>query len=120
MKPQIGAFRFGQITVQGHVYSDDILIRLDGEIGKRPKHLSKSLYGTSHLLSLPEAQAVYEDGAAMLIFGGGMFGRCRLSDEAAAFFADRNCQVKLMPTMQAIKVWNELESPAIGLFHISC
>jgi hypothetical protein len=44
----------------------------------------------------------------------------KLSDEAAAFFQQKKCNVELLPTPEAIRRWNEAENPAIGLFHVTC
>lgn len=112
--------RFGSITVNGKRYKHDVLIRLDGKVRKRKKKLSKDIYGTSHVLSLQEAGHVYEQGAERMIFGTGQFGRAKLSDEAIEFFNKKGCKVELLPTPEAIKVWNLAEGTSIGLFHVTC
>jgi hypothetical protein len=43
-----------------------------------------------------------------------------LSPEAADFFNKKGCQVKLLPTPEAIRAWNAAEGAVIGLFHITC
>jgi len=52
---KIDSTEFGSITIDGTLYSHDILIRLSGEVVKRKKKLSKKYYGTSHTISLEEA-----------------------------------------------------------------
>ncbi len=112
---------FGDITIDGQTYDHDVLIRLDGSIEKRKKKLSKKQYGTSHVVSLGEAEHVYEDGARLLVVGSGQTGCVELSAEAAEFFADRGVKVIVEPTPKAIKTWNHTEKPnAIGLFHVTC
>jgi hypothetical protein len=124
MEPQIVKTRFGQITLQEggekRAYEHDILIRLDGSVCKRKKKLSKQVYGTSHTLSLAEAEHVYEPGAEKLVIATGVFDRVRLSDGAAAYFQRRGVEVQLLKTSKAVKKWNELSGPVIGLFHVSC
>lgn len=120
MKPKIKATEFGSITIAGDVYDYDVFIRLDGEVKKRKKKLSKEVFGTSHILSLEEAKHIYEPGAERLIFGTGQSGMAKLSDEAAQFFKQMNCRVDLLTTPQAMKAWNEAEGKVIGLFHITC
>ena len=100
--------------------SHDILIHLDGRVSKRKKKLTKDIYGTSHNLSLPEAEYIFQEGATGLLIGGGQFGRVRLSPEAAAFFKEKDCPVTILPTPQAVKTWNENTDKLIGLFHITC
>lgn len=120
MKPTLSGTGFGWIDTEGERISHDILIRLDGEITKRAKKLSKEIYGTSHTVSLAEAEHIYQEGAEGLLIGAGQFGRVRLSPEAASFFQEKSLPVKILPTSQAVKAWNESHEKLIGLFHITC
>lgn len=120
MKPEVETTKFGSITIAGQVYSHDVVIRLDGRVEQRPKELSKAIYGTSHIISLQEAQSLYEAGAERLIIGSGQVGMVKLSPEASAFFQEKRCEVELMPTPQAIRRWNQTEGRIIALFHITC
>jgi hypothetical protein len=120
MKPTISRARFGWIDIDGRRISHDILIKLDGEVKKRKKELSKEVYGTSHMISLTEAEFIHQDGADTLLIGSGHFGRVQLSPESAAYFQDNNCGVEMHPTPQAVKAWNKKEGKLIGLFHITC
>jgi len=120
MKPKIDKTKFGSITIAGEKYEYDILIRLSGKLEKRKKKLSKEIFGTSHIISLAEAEYVFEDGAETIIIGSGQSGMVKLSDEAAAFFQQENCKVELLPTPEAIHLWNKAKASTIGLFHITC
>jgi hypothetical protein len=120
MKPKIDKTKFGSITIEGHKYAHDVLIRLGGQVKKRKKKLSKQVYGTSHVLSLAEAEYLYEQGAERLIFGTGQYDTAGLSDEAADFFKDKGIKVKLFPTPKAIQAWNEAKGATLGLFHVTC
>jgi len=120
MKPVISDSGFGYITVEGSKIDHDIIIRLSGEIKKRKKKLSKSVYGTSHIISLEEAKYVYQEGAERLIIGSGQQGMVRLSKEAADYFKTKRCKTDLHPTPKAIEKWNDAPGRVIGLFHITC
>ena len=120
MKPRIGRTSFGSITIAGEVFERDVIIRLDGRVKKRKKKLSKAIYGTSHVISLDEARHVYEEGAELLIVGTGQHGLVKLSEEADDYFKHKGCRVELLPTPEAIRVWNEAEGAVIGLFHVTC
>lgn len=120
MEPLIEKTLFGSITIDGETYEHDILIRLNGEVQKRKKKLSKKYYGSSHTISLKEAEFVYEKGARKLLIGSGQTGMVRLSDEAADFFNKKSCEVKLIQTGSAIKEWNREKGSVIGLFHVTC
>jgi hypothetical protein len=120
MKPQIDSTTFGSITIAGEAFKHDVLIRLNGAIQKRKKKLSKAVFGTSHHVSLAEAEQVYENGAERLLVGTGQSGLVTLSAEAADFFREHKCQVEMWPTPSAIQVWNKAEGAVIGLFHVTC
>jgi hypothetical protein len=111
---------FGSVTIEGEIYKRDVIVRLNGRVKKRKKKLSKAVYGTSHTISLDEAKHVYQKGAERLIIGAGQYGLVELSDEAAAYFEGKGCQVDLLPMKKAIKAWNQAEGAVIGLFHVTC
>jgi hypothetical protein len=120
MEPRIDGTRFGSITIAGTLFRHDVVIRLDGQVKKRKKKLSKALYGTSHIISLDEAKHVYQREAERLIVGSGQHGLVKLSDEAADYFRRKECQVELLPTKEATQAWNRAQGAAIGLFHVTC
>ena len=111
---------FGEITIDGRIYEHDVSIRLSGEVVKRKKKLSKKLYGTSHVVSEDEAKFVFEKGCRQLILGSGQEGNVRLSPEAEAYFAKKDCQVAIQPTPQAVRAFNKARGKKIGLFHVTC
>ena len=120
MKPKIDGTEFGSITIERECIEHDVLIRLSGEVAKRKKKLSKAVYGTSHIVSLAEAEFIYEKGAKRLIVGAGQDGMVELSGEAADYFAEKKVVVDLAPTPQAIARWNKAKGQVIGLFHVTC
>ena len=120
MEPKVDRTEFGSVTIDGEVFTHDVIIRLGGRVEKRKKKLSKAVYGTSHTISLAEAEHLYQDGAERLLIGAGQHGQVGLSEEATAFFARNRCQVELLPTPEVIPVWNQAEGAVIGLFHVTC
>jgi len=117
---KIDSSEFGSITIDGETYCHDVIVRLSGAIEKRKKKLSKKIFGTSHMLSLPEAEFVYEKGSALLVLGTGQYDNVRLSPEAADFFARKGCRVLAEPTPIAISTFNRAKGRKIGLFHVTC
>ena len=120
MTPHIRATSFGSITIGDSQIEHDVVIRLSGKVKKRKKKLSKSIYGTSHVISLEEAKYVYEKGAERVIIGSGQENSVALSDEADEYFKKKNCNVSLMATPNAIQEWNKAKGKIIGLFHVTC
>jgi len=120
MKPKISGTGFGSITIEGNTYGHDVIIRLNGDVKKRKKKLSRAIFGTSHIVSLQEAEQVYENSATRLIIGAGQYGLLKLSDEAKDFLKEKKCSFAIAPTPEAIKIWNAAGEKAIGLFHVTC
>lgn len=120
MRPKINSTSFGSITIDGKRYENDVFIRLDGEVAKRKKKLSKAIYGTSHVLSLDEARYIFQPEAQGLVIGTGQYGRLELSEEAADYFRKKKIQVQMHPTPEAIRIWNEAKGKVVGLFHLTC
>lgn len=117
---KIDGTEFGSITIDKVLYPHDVLIRQSGDIEKRKKKLSKELYGTSHVMSLAEAEFIYEKGSKLLIVGTGQSGNLELSPEAAEFFTRHDCKVVAEPTPRAIVRFNETQGPKAALFHVTC
>ncbi len=120
MQPQIQNTEFGSITVAEEKLDHDIVIRLGGQVKKRKKKLSKEQYGSSHTVSLAEAEQIFDEGAERLIIGSGQYGNVKLSEEAEHYFHENGCSVELHPTPEAVRVWNEAEGKTIAMFHVTC
>jgi hypothetical protein len=120
MRPHLDRTGFGWLEIDGERYEHDVLIRLDGEIRKRKKKLSKRIYGTSHTISLDEAKHVHQKGARLLVIGSGQYGNVHLSPEAQSYLERHQCDVCLLPTPEALVEWNEAPAHSIGLFHVTC
>ncbi len=117
---RIESTSFGDITIDGKTYDHDVVIRLDGDIEKRKKKLSKELYGTSHMVSKDEAKFVFEEGSELLVIGSGQQGNVRLSPEAETYLAKKGCKIAIRPTPEALRIFNEARGKKIGLFHVTC
>lgn len=120
MKTKINSTSFGSVTVKKKLFNHDIIIRLDGQVEKRRKKLSKEVYGTSHKISLAEAKYIYEKEVENLIIGTGQTGYVELSKKAEKYFRKKDCKVKLLPTPKAIQIWNKSKGKTIAMFHVTC
>ncbi len=120
MKPFIHHTSFGSITIDDHTHDYDVLIHSNGKIEKRKKKLSKRVYGTSHTLSLDEAEYIYEDGIHKIIIGCGQYGALELSEKAEEFFRRNKVSIILKKTPKAIQEFNRSIESCIGLFHVTC
>jgi hypothetical protein len=120
MKPRIDRVGIGLITIAGRDFDHDVIIRLNGVAEKRKKELSPLVDGTAHRIALAEAQHIYEPGARWLIVGTGQAEHVDLSDEAADFFKQQQCQVQCLPTAKAARAWNNADGAVIAFFHVMC
>ena len=120
MQPHVQDTEFGSITVDEEELDHDIVIRLSGKVTKRKKKLSKDRYGSSHVVSLAEAEHILDHGAERLIVGNGQYGNLRLSEEAERYFKERGCSVESYRTPQAVQIWNQAEGKTIAMFHVTC
>lgn len=120
MRPTLDRTGFGWLEIEGVRHENDVIIRLDGTVEKRKKKLSKRIYGSSHTISLEEAEHTYDEGAILLIIGSGQYDRVRLSQEATDYFRELGVEVALQATPDAIGVWNDAPEGSIGLFHLTC
>jgi hypothetical protein len=120
MRPRIEGTKFGSITIDGSDIEHDVLIRLSGEIKKRKKKLSKAVFGTSHTISLEEAEYIFEKGAERLIIGSGQDGMVTLSKEASEYFKKEEVRVDLSPTPEAIHQRNKAQGSTQAALHVTC
>ncbi len=120
MKVKIDNTDFGSITINGNKYDHDVVIRLNGEVIKRKKKLSKRVYGTSHVVSLDEAKYIHEKDVKQIILGSGQYKMLSLSKEAIEYFKKEKCLIQMESTPEAMKLWNETKGSIVGLFHVTC
>ena len=118
---KINGTQFGNITIDGHTFDHDVIIRSSGKVIKRNKKLSKRKYGTSHTVSKDEVKFIYENGCEELILGTGQFDNVRLSDEASSFLQKKKgCKVIMDATPTALNIYNQSVAKKIGMFHVTC
>jgi hypothetical protein len=89
------------------------------EVVKRKKNIEEVLRHLAYPVQR-RGKFVFEKGCQQLIVGSGQIGNVRLSPEAEAHFAKKNCKVLLQPTPEAIHVFNRSTARKIGLFHVTC
>ena len=120
MATEINSTSFGAITIDGETIEYDVIIRLSGKVKKRKKKLSKEVTGSSHEMSRQEAEYIYEEGCETLVVGTGQYGIMKLTKDALEFFQERGCRVIQEKTPNAIKTFNKVSDPKIGVFHVTC
>ena len=123
MKVRIVSTRFGRVILDSNdvetKYQHDVVILADGSVQKRPKHLSKKKYGTSHIVSMEEIEYVLQVPTQRLMIGTGMFDRVTLSEEAKSLLEKNDVEVTMVPTNRMASEWNTLDKAA-AIIHTTC
>jgi len=120
MKPVINNTQFGSITIDNHKYNQDVFINSKGDVHIRKMELSKEVTGTSHVVSADELKFIQETEISDIIIGTGQNGVMTVSEEGIKYLESVGCKYHILPTPQAMKIWNETDSISAGLFHVTC
>ena len=119
--------RFAELSIDDKKFNKDVIIRYDGEIIKRPKHLSKPLADKyNHTpFSATEAEEVLKliGDAKKLIIGNGLSSRMVVEEDAINIIQRNGLDVEIYNSQEAIerflKYKNKGEKVAL-LVHITC
>jgi hypothetical protein len=114
-RPQIEAYRFGHLVVDGQPYSKDVIILPD-------RVLAGWWRKQGHVLLPEDLQAVFEAGPALLIVGQGTFGRMRVTAEASQALEEAGIELIAQPTKKACQTYNQLreEQQVAAALHLTC
>jgi len=118
--PVIDAVEFGAVTVNGETLPYDIHLRADGKVRKRRKSRLRKAYGTSHLIDAEELKQVAKGEPSLLIIGGGFESLVRLTDDANEFLRSADLDWRLLPTPEAVQLYNATSGSKALLLHVTC
>lgn len=107
---------FGWIETERTRFDFDILLYSDGRVENRYRyHLLDS-----HTVGRKEVERVLANTNATVVIGTGQSGMVTLSPEAEEFLAWQKIPYRLAPTPEAILIYNRLDDPKVGIFHVTC
>jgi len=118
--PTIDRVRFGEVSVGGKVYKSDVYIRVDGKVKKRRKSAIRRMYGSLRKIGPEELQKVLKGQPDTLIIGTGYKNRVALTPEAEDFLKTRGMAVELLPTLKAVRAFNQAKGAKAALIHVTC
>ena len=115
MPPQIEAYDFGRITIDGRDYGSDLIITPDGV---RSDWWRKEGHG----LHPEDLGAVLEPPPETLIIGCGASGLLSVPDETRRWVAEKGIELVDLPTRAACERYNELSKDArvVAGLHLTC
>ena len=113
--PEIQAYRFGHIIIDGAEYNRDVIIfpdRVRPDWGR----------GGGHNLALEDLAEALEGEPDVIILGRGVFGRMKVSESVRESITERGIEILTFRTEGACKAYNELRERrrVIAALHLSC
>jgi glucokinase len=118
--PRIDAVEFGCVTVDGEAFAHDIHLTADGEVRRRRKGRLRKAYGTSHMVDAEELEKVCKGKPKLLIIGTGFQGMLRLTDDAKEQLRSSKADWRVLPTPEAVDLYNSTGGKKALLLHVTC
>jgi len=123
--PQTGQIIAGARSLDGTGFADTLAV-MKSLVGKAilgfagPQNTVIGVVATNAQLNKEEINKVAQmahNGLARTVRPAHTY---RSVDEAADFLNRSGCEIELLPTPDAIEVWNRSEDPSVALFHVTC
>lgn len=113
--PRIGSYRFGEITIDGVKYREDVIIFPDRVM---PNWWRES----GHSLSLKDLDAVLKTQPELLIVGMGAQGRMQIPSATSQKLDDLGISLIALPTNEACDEYNRLvqDTEVVAALHLTC
>jgi len=117
--------KFGEININGTRYFDDIIIRSNLAVEKRPKERSSSLrskYGHTPLTWDEIKEVIEEDKPEFLVIGTGFLGAMPIlgvTEQAETMGVKVLVEKTGVAVDEFIKLINERRK-VVGVFHLTC
>jgi hypothetical protein len=111
-------FEFGVIEVDGVTYEHDLVVDR-GEIHRRKKKASKKFreaFGHTPL----SAEENIPWNCTCLVIGTGAYGRLPVMDDVKRQARDRQVELVVLPTAEAIKVLEKHPKKTNAVLHVTC
>jgi hypothetical protein len=111
-------FEFGVIKVDGVTYEHDLVVDR-GEIHRRKKKASKKFRETfGHTPLSVEENIPWK--CMCLVIGTGAYGRLPVMDDVKRQARDREVELVVLPTAEAIKVLEKHPKKTNAVLHVTC
>jgi len=116
--PQIEWIGLGEIQINGHRYTQDVVVRGDGSIKKRRRKLSRQVYGDAHMVSVEEVKQICRSSPHVLVVGTGTEGRLSLGHDACLWLDRQGIRFVQKATPAAVLEYKALKGPRALLLHL--
>ena len=113
---KITSYNFGQIEVDGHAYSTDIIITPDGV-----HHDWRRT--TGYNLAIEDLNTVIDAKPQTVVVGSGYHGRMQVPQSTQDFLREKGIELKVAPTSEAVEIFNRLQRDSarvVAALHLTC
>lgn len=113
---EIGRYRFGEIEVDGKMYSEDIKI-VDGSV------VSNWWRAEGHKLAPSDLEDILARPPEILVVGKGMPGNMKVMDQLRKRLESAGIALIEGPTSEAVATFNRVQKSGkrvAGAFHLTC
>ncbi|MGC9336011.1 MAG: Mth938-like domain-containing protein [Anaerolineae bacterium] len=113
--PEIEAYRFGRIVVDGQAHTKDLIVLPDRVVTGWWRQ-------QGHRLSVQDLDPVFQANPEVLIVGQGTFGRLTVPEETRHAVEARGIELIAQPTPRACDTYNQMrgERQVAAALHLTC
>ncbi|MCX7944828.1 MAG: MTH938/NDUFAF3 family protein [Deltaproteobacteria bacterium] len=113
---QIDQYRFGNITINGDEYTDDLII-IDGE-----KIIVPWIREKGHLCQKKDIDNYLNESTKKVVFARGYFWIMKIDDELKKYLSENNIEFVELNSKRAVDLFNSIEDKKGLLFciHLTC
>lgn len=116
--PQVEWLGAGEVQINGKRYTQDVLIRADGKVRKRPKKLAKRSSSGGNVLSIEEANAAIKGNARALLVGTSTEHGLSVPEDVRSWLTKHDIRLLVAPGPQAVIEFKKLRGPRALLLHL--
>ena len=112
---EIQSYRFGRMTVDGEVHTNDLILLPDRVIGDWWRR-------EGHILEAGDLQTVFDVNPDVLVVGTGAYGMMKVPNETYKVLENAGIQIQVAKTGEAWRLYNSLRQKqrTAGAFHLTC
>ena len=119
----IEEYKFGSITIDGKIYTEDVEVRWAEEVLDWWRK-------ESHLVDVDDVERAIKQNPDTIVIGTGEAGMVKVTEGAKKFIQEKGIKLFIDKTEEAVKTFNIIcqeskeeegeQNKIIGLFHLTC
>ncbi|MFO7802073.1 MAG: MTH938/NDUFAF3 family protein [Desulfovermiculus sp.] len=112
----IEQYTFGRMTIQGRVFTDDVLVC-------RERLVSPWWRKKGHVVQVKDLEAILGDKPEAVVLGQGQPGQMKASRELQDYLQGLGVELIQKPTQEAVEIFNDRlhkGKHVCGGFHLTC